>query len=443
MAKAQILPELDTEERQAIELTHSYTLESSLTIELTPEQTEFEEADSKGFDTILFSGGRGAGKSFSLCLKLLEYVSVPHTTVVLIRQNLTDLKKTTVPLLLYTQRQKDGTLRQPILHPNQILNYNRIEGKIELKNGSVIVLCGATDAEKLKSLACSCVCVEEASQIKEQTFYDITLLPRQWHPLGNNVYAATNPLRQSHYLYKYFNSNVATRKMVVVDSRSNKHLPVSYIKRLEALPPEERKRQLEGKWTNTDNAVFNYFSDKNVADVKELFNLEKMAEIVCGLDQGGGRKWAGMSVCGRSNDGKIYIFAEDCKRELTTQIALNSFEPYRRLSGSCLVYDKNNSYFIPSEFSNAGWKIIPSHNDLASSADLLNQLFYSGDLIIDSSCWRLIQQIEEQERDADTGKWIKTTATPTDILDAARYAVWHLSDLGKEAGRKNTPYWFF
>ena len=436
---------IDVEEQRDIAILEQnlQAIAPRQTITLSPEQTEFVEAGQKGYREILFSGGRGAGKSLALICKLLEYVAYPNTTVALIRQNCSDLKKTTVRLMLYGETQKDGTYRPPLLPPQAVKSYNRIDGIIELWNGSVILLLGCIDPEKLKSLQCSACFVEEVSQIARQSFIDITLLPRQYHPLGNKIYAATNPLGKKHYLYRYFvTDRVATRKIIFVDSRSNAQLDPAYIAALNSLPPEQRKRQLEGQWTEETDGVFDCFDRTvNVQSCKYMMTPEKCSELICSQDIGGGSKWSAFHVLGKGFDGKIYVFEEHTQKQADIASVLRWFDGYRALSGGCCVYDKNNSAFIPNEMASRGWKMIASHNDLQSSEQLLNALFSEGTLVIDPSCEVLIQELEIQERDPDTGKWRKMPQNKTDALDSARYGIWHLADMSKEHKQKKDFWW--
>ena len=440
---AQINTDIDPiEQRDIADLeAHKDALKGKQVITLTPEQTKFIEADTKGYNEILFSGGRGAGKSLTLLCKVLEYLAYPHSTVALIRYNYSDLKKTTVRLLLYGETQKDGTWRPPLLPPQNIKCHNKIDGTIELWNGSVLMLFGCQDPEKLKSLQCSACFVEEVSQIDKNTYTDICLLPRQYHPLGNRIYAATNPLHKGHYLYKRFVSDrVATRKIIFVDSRSNPHLQQSYIDMLMGLDSEAQKRQLKGEWTDTADGVFNRFDRAlHVKKCRDLLTPDNCCEIVIGQDLGGGSQYAGFVIAGKGIDGKIYIGIEHSKKAITHREMLQWQEPFRGLVHSTVVYDSANTV-AKNEMENAQWKCIPCIKNIDASVDLMNSLLSEDALIIDPACELLIQEIEEAHRNPETGR-VNTTRS-WDMIDAARYAIWHLSDMSRDKQNRTMPYWF-
>jgi len=397
---------------------------------LTPKQTEFVESGEKGYNEVLFSGGAGSGKSMALLVKLLEYVAVPNTTVALIRQNYTDLQRSTVRLLKYGEVTKTGEWREPLLFPSEIESDNKVNGIISLTNGSVILCLGVADSSKIKSLNCAACFIEELSQISRDAYCETMIRPRMPHPLGNKIYCATNPLHKGHWIYKhYVQERVATRKMICVSSDTNPYLPDGYTDRLGTLDDDTKKRMLKGEWTDTADGVFNRFDKaRHVKKCRDFMSLDYCTEIVPSVDLGGGGAYAGFVIAGKDKDGRIYIFGEHNKKAVTHREALQWLEPYRGFGGY-VVNDSANAVF-KNEAENAQWKIINSVKNIEASIELINSLMSEDRLIIDPSCEILISELEQAHRNSETGRVNKTR--DWDVIDACRYAVWHLADIGRD-----------
>ena len=108
----------------------------------------------------------------------------------------------------------------------------------------------------------------------------------------------------------------------------------------------------------------------------------------------------------------------------------------RNLQG---INDSANAVFA-NEAINQSWKIVNSIKNIEASVDLVNDLFAEDRLVIDPSCEVLISEIEEAHRNPETGRVNKTK--DWDVIDAMRYAVWHLADLSREKKDSNQNFWF-
>ena len=408
-------------------------------VKMTQKQTEYYEAGEKCYDEILFSGGAGSGKSTALILKMLHYLSCPNTTVVLLRQSYTDLQRSTLRLLRYGEVDNAGRWREPFLFPSEIESFDRTNGILQLTNGSTIIAMGVSDGSKIKSINCAAFFVEEATQISRENYIEASIRPRMPHPLGNKIYAVSNPSHKGHWLYKHFVSErVATRKMICVSSDSNPYLVGGYTDRLNNLDDETKKRMLKGEWSDQASAVFTRFEkSRNVQACKHLMSPDYCSEIVVGQDIGGGSQFAGFVIAGKATGGKIHIFCEWNKKAITTREALTWMETYRGVTNATCVFDSSNQ-ITKSDMEDAGWTCIPSIKNIEASVDLCNDLFASESLVIDPSCEILLREIEEAHRNEETGRINKTKAW--DVIDAMRYAVWHLSDLARETNKNAINY---
>lgn len=398
----------------------------STILTLTKPQGQFlnfsNESKKEDMVELLFSGGVGSGKSFSLCVQLMKYVQQPNTKVLLLHQHLSTLKKTTLPLLIQGTVSPQGEYRPPLLRPEFISSFNKSEGIIKLTNNSEIILSGVQDAEKLKSINASAAFVDELTNLKREDYFSILQRCRVYSKLPNGVFSCTNPSAKSHWVYKYFveTSVPNYREMITVDSRSNKeNLPSAYVKSLESLPELDRKKMLEGQWICTGNQVF-YTFDKN-RHVRYLKNWNKndYDDYILANDLGGGSKYSGTALIGRKNN-RYYILEELSKKKTTHKEVLDFLEKYRSLT-ELVAYDPANAVFL-TDLENASWTPLKPNKDIEHGVSKLNSLFAEDRIIISSECSTTIKQFEDAFRNPDTNKWDKATAE-IDMLDAIRYGI--------------------
>jgi len=425
---------LDGEE-QALEadlMRNQNAIKHGAKITLNWAQGDWFRASYLGYREILASGGMRSGKSLAMACKMYEYLVVPGTTIALCGRNYSDLRKSTLRLLLYGEWLKDGTWRAPIIPPQAIKSRDYIGGFITLWNGSTIILLGVADETKIRSITVAACFVEELDRISESAYTEISMRPSQYHPLGNVTYAACNPLYKGHWIYKHFvgERNSLRRMHFFPTSANAKNLPDGYIESKEGLSEDAKKRFLLGEWLDTNNGVFNRFdAARHVVECRSSFDSDHMQEIVVGQDLGGGSAYAGFVIAGRSNDGKIYIGEEWNKKAITHREMLKWMENFRELTRGVCVYDSANAV-AKNELENANWRCVPSIKNIDASVDLMNDLFADDRLYIDTSCRVLTQEIEEAYRNPETNRVNKTKNW--DCIDAARYAIWHLADATRE-----------
>lgn len=369
------------------------------------------------------------GKSMLLCIALLRYVSKPNTPVLLCRYNLSDLKKSTLKMLLEPETQRDGSIREPLLPVQAIKSYNKSESIIYLHNGSQIILCGVSDVEKIRSINCAAAFGEEVSEFSEEMWTAVQQRCRVPCALPNTFMAATNPKHKGHFLYRrFFEDGVPSRRVITVSAYSNKYLSAAYIRQLESLPEPERSKMLLGEWVDTSSAVFPTFVRSHVRDCSNMPE-EAFSSFLVSQDYGGGAGFCGAVLLGVGKDGLIYCLDELYKKSQTHSNMLTWMEPYRRQSNSTVVYDSANAA-LRLDMENAGWKCIPCIKDIEGSIGIVNDRFNSNNLVISDKCTSLISHLENAARDPRTGVINKLKAW--DVIDAFRYGICALSTSMKE-----------
>ena len=322
-----------------------------------------------------------------------------------------------------------GEFVPPLLAPECISSFNKSDGIIYLTNGSKIILSGVGDSEKLKSINAHMAVIDELTNLKQADYFSILQRCRLYHPLPNGVFAATNPSNRQSWVYRYFVQNTIPqyREMISVTSYSNKdNLPAAYLKSLENLPEQERRKMLLGEWLNSGNQVFYTFSRDSHTKFLNDWNKSEYDDFIVSNDFGGGGEnaYSGACLIGKK-DNCYYVLEEFGKKKTTHREMLSWLEQYRDISGELVVYDSANAA-LGSDLENAGWKTIKSIKDIEGSVSKMNSLFKDNRIIISTKCSRLIAQLEGAVRNQDTDKINKLN--DWDLIDSCRYGICAFDD---------------
>lgn len=254
--------------------------EKNMTIDITPTKRQSEAwkyLTDDHTNIVLFGGSAGGGKSWLGCLWIttlcLQYKGV---RCLVGRSVLTQLKLTTLNTLfdlLGTMGIKSGEHFTFNGQSNVLTFYN----KSEIVFKDLAYNPSDPNYDSLGSLEITAAFIDEASQItslaysivKSRIRYKLTqykLLPR--------VLMTCNPSNnwiKKDFYTPYIQERLEDNKVFIPSlPMDNPHLPSSYIGMLKELPPQQRKRLLEGDWDYLDesdslfkfdeitNAIFRY-----------------------------------------------------------------------------------------------------------------------------------------------------------------------------------------
>jgi len=215
----------------------------------TPKQATFMSNPSK---FKLFGGSMGSGKSTVLCACAIQMsLLFPKNRGYLCRHEYTSFKKTTYVEL------KD------MLPTDLILKENKTEGEIILKNGSIIIMGGLENPDKLKSLNLGWFGIDEATETTQDIFYMLMTRLRLGHIPSNRLFGwlATNPEPgwiKDEFVDPWINKT-PKKDFTFIQAlpTDNPHLPEGYIESLrETLKPLQVAKYLEGSWDVFDAQIF-------------------------------------------------------------------------------------------------------------------------------------------------------------------------------------------
>lgn len=237
------------------------------------------------YDTVLYLGAFGAGKSLALVQQDVDMaMQYPGTRHLVVRKRYTDLRDTTLVTFFET------------VDP-RLYSYNKSEHEATFINGSKLLFRGLDKMKKVGSLEVATVNIDEAYEITYDEFKMLKARARQKGAppeIAGKVIMSSNPcdigknINSDAWMYVYFvvepkenPSKYKGRFFVQANSLENPHLPADYVANLmRDYPPSWVRRFIYGEWGTVPKGdpVFNNFQrdfrggpwhvDKNLVPVK-------------------------------------------------------------------------------------------------------------------------------------------------------------------------------
>jgi len=279
---------------------------------------------------ILYGGGAGGGKSFFICL-IVALMSRKYAgiRIGLARKELMSLRQTTLSTLLSKVHPALGITQDDY-------TINGRENFLEYRNGSRVQFLDLTakpsdpDFESLGSLELTIALVDEAGETDKRAVDVLSSrvgrwMNREFGLVGTTLLAcnpSTNWLRQEFYdpyekrgmgpVQKWENGQVwvdgvkvpAYDVYIRATVTSNPFIDPNYIENLKKLPPQERKRLLDGDW--------NYLDDDDSLFPMKL--LDKATTFEADLDEPVDEKFnkaIGVDLSDSGKDATIAVLVEN------------------------------------------------------------------------------------------------------------------------------------
>ena len=218
-------------------------------------------------NVVLFGGSAGGGKSWLGCLWITT-LCLNHKGIrcLIGRSVLTQLKLTTLNTLF-------DLLSHMGLKSGEHFTFNGQSNVLSFYNGSEIIFKDLAynpsdpNYDSLGSLEISAAFIDEAAQITSLAFSIVKSRIRyklNEYNLTPKVLMTCNPsnnwIKKDFYI-PFVNDTLESNKTFIPSlPMDNPHLPASYIEMLKELPPQQRKRLLEGDWDYLDesDALFKF-----------------------------------------------------------------------------------------------------------------------------------------------------------------------------------------
>lgn len=213
----------------------------------------------------LYGGAVGGGKSWALSAEgIRQSLLFPGNRGYMCRNEATAFKNTTLQTLL-----KLISEIEDVLHAKILKFHNLSNKEITFINGSRILYGDAQDKERIKSLEVGWFCIDEASEVQEDSFDMLTSRLRWKLPDGTYPHfcglLASNPepgwLKQRFIVPFQMGEEIPDHAFIKALPTDNQELPEDYVAGLRRTKPEHWvKRYLEGSWDAVEGQIWADFS---------------------------------------------------------------------------------------------------------------------------------------------------------------------------------------
>ena len=232
----------------------------------------------------IFMGGAGSGKSHFVVQKLIIKACQSKRKICMCRRYGTTINNSIWDLTKQMLRQ---------LKLLDKCTINKTERTITFPNGSMIIMLGLDDEEKLLSInGITDFFIEEIFEVPQEIVDQIDLRLRAKAP-NLQIYGCFNPISPHHWLYEFCEGDKQPSDLFYDRSsyKDNPFLPQSYVDSLESLKtrnPNKYRIFAEGNWgTDLDGLVFKHVNFINSSDVDINAMLKDKAwQVRCGMDIG-------------------------------------------------------------------------------------------------------------------------------------------------------------
>jgi PBSX family phage terminase large subunit len=374
-----------------------------------------------------------SGKTFILIYALIVRACKETSRHCIFRQHFNHVKRSiwlgTFPKVLKT------------CFPDLKLNLNKTDYIAHFPNGSEIHFAGLDDGdrtEKVLGLEFSTLYFNEASQVDYLSVQMAITRLAEKNGLKKKVYYDFNPPKKSHWSYHLFIKqlepidaipllNAHEYGSLLMNPHDNlANIDEDYIKLLQSMPEEQRKRFLDGEFGDESEGQV-YYAFRRDDHVKETtkypgtvfssndFNVTPMTALIF-----------------QYIDNKFHIQDEVYLENSDTYKMAHELKK-RGYSGLQVIPDstgKNRKTSGQSDFQileQNGFKILPTHNPFVTDrVNNVNRLLSNGRIIIDPKCKKLINDLERvvwKNNELDQSGANKML---THISDCLGYACWKL-----------------
>ena len=231
-------------------------------LSITKKQQQFLDASA---DEVLFGGAAGGGKSYAQLIDALLYaLRYPGSKQIMLRRTYPELEKSLIRVALF-------------LYPAKLYRYNAARHMGRFANGSLIdfAYCDAeNDVQRYQSAEYDVIRFDELTHFTETMYLTLLSRLRGANDFPKQVKSCTNPGGVGHSWVKArfidaappgrpFSTPNGTRVFfpsLVQDNHFLMQADPGYLRRLQNLPPRERRALLHGDWELFEGQYFPEFS---------------------------------------------------------------------------------------------------------------------------------------------------------------------------------------
>lgn len=211
---------------------------------------------------VLYAGGVGSAKSWSLLFKALAHLQRPGNRGVIGRRHMPELHSTLWRDFF------------DVVPPDWIARVDRSRHSIEFKNRSVLDFVHLSDPDSAKGKTLGFFGVDEATEVPEDSIRQLRMRLRL-PGFDGQGFLATNPGGRTHWLYRDFvdsSSRAPGNSYHRASSLENVFVPVDYhLDLLRSFSGDYARRFIEGEWVDWEGRVWpSYADEQNLLDAVDL-----------------------------------------------------------------------------------------------------------------------------------------------------------------------------
>ena len=411
---------------------------------MLPKQAEFIlESDHR---YVCYSGCRAGGKSYALCNKLVARAKVPRAREGLFRQNMTDLRNSTLKTLL------DGDGEMPPALPLGTYDHNKVEGVINIHGGGEILYggfdkgiaarqMGGTGSKSSMNLTGAAI--DEAIEVPESMFIQLDGSVRSVVPgLSQQIYVACNPGPPANWVARKFGLSSEYPDphdgawAITTTIYENTFLDPKWVKGYAAsMSGVAYDRYIMGKWVGSDGLVY----DRFYRSTHVRSEAEEPASVMYAIDPGYTDPFVILEI-EIDYDGRMHISREfyraksEDRQGVSFQEGLAALREMMRDPDADCVFDSALPALIDDARS-MGIRAIPAEKGQGSIVSGINavqaRLTLADDnrprITVHPDCVSTIREFESYEWDRGvSGLKDKPVDADNHAMDALRYAVRHV-----------------
>lgn len=332
------------------------------------------------------------------------------------------------------------------------LQVNKSDYYIKFPNESEIWFGGLDDGEKSDKILgneYSSIFFSECSQIDYESITVAKSRLAEKNGLRKKAYYDMNPPKKSHWSYWLFErglnpidetplSNSGDYASMLMNPQDNiENIDENYIRLLEAMPEDQKRRFLLGEFSDeSDGQVYYAFRrDEHVSEDLKLLP----GSIFIGMDFNVHPMTA---VIGQVQDGRLVVLDERYLENSDTYKMCDSLKSDARYVGATVVPDstgRNRKTSGQSDFkilTDAGFTIPSVFNPFVGDrVNNVNRLLSDGKVLIHPRCKKLINDLEKVSWKNNQLDQSGANKMLTHISDALGYALWHLMPISPQLKR--------
>ena len=226
----------------------------------------------------VFYGGAGSGKSVFVTQKMIYKLFKSKRKCLVGRK---------VGATIRASIFEEFKTRLAEMDMTQYCKINKTDMTIELPNGSVFIMRGLDDQEKIKSISgIDDIVIEEATELTQEDFEQLNLRLRS-KKKEQQIHLMFNPVSKQNWVYKYFNFDTGktpkNTRVIKTTYTDNIFLPKAYIENMDRLKETNYawwKIYANGEFSTLDKRVFTNWEvlDFNIEQIKSRDYVEQVKE---------------------------------------------------------------------------------------------------------------------------------------------------------------------